>query len=60
MDRKPIDLTGRRAPPAGRLSNAPWPLANASMTDGRRKMHQTTDCLKGRKYIDQNYSEPAA
>lgn len=40
MDRKPIDLTGRRAPPAGRLSNAPWPLANASMTDGRRKMQE--------------------
>lgn len=39
MEQKPIDLTGRRAPPAGRLSNAPWPLANASMTDGRRKMH---------------------
>ena len=38
MDRKPIDLTGRRAPPAGRLRNAPWPLASASMTDGRRKM----------------------
>lgn len=38
MDQKPIDLTGRRAPPAGRLRNAPWPLASASMTDGRRKM----------------------
>jgi len=39
MEQKPIGLTGRRAPPAGRLRNAPWPLASASMTDGRRKMH---------------------
>ena len=45
MDRKPIDLTGRRAPPAGRLSNAPWPLANASMTDGRRKMQDVNQVL---------------